>query len=381
MKCARMHGCQGAGLVDSASKATRFQMEEATEHSLGGLHMKDIRHIALPSPLPVAAVLIAALSTAPILAQEPRGGQAETTTYELYPSDYGNPEGIAYDKRSGAFFVGTTGVGAPSGGAIYRGTLDDPTATLFVPGTPGGEATGMKVFEDSLYVAGGFSGTVNVYNIETGALEISCQGFGAGMLNDLIVTQKGDIYVTDSFLPVVWHFTAAQLQQGDCSPDPIYLDPNVLEWDYNTFNLNGIVAVKGGRSLIVVNSNTGKLFRVDLATRTSPVEIHPITVHGQSMPAEGTELLFGDGLLLDKGQLVVVTFAPTYTLTFVRLHKGFEHGTIVERRTDQSLRGPSTVARAQNVYLIVNADFETSTTPFTVTGLPRNAHDEDIDEH
>jgi hypothetical protein len=41
-----------------------------------------------------------------------------------------------------------------------------------------------------------------------------------------------------------------------------------------------------------------------------------------------------------------------------------------------SLREPSTVARARNFYLIVNADFTNSVTPFTVTGLPRNHDDE-----
>jgi hypothetical protein len=49
---------------------------------------------------------------------------------------------------------------------------------------------------------------------------------------------------------------------------------------------------------------------------------------------------------------------------------------VVERRTDPTLRGPSTVARARNFYLVVNADFFISTTPFTVTGLPRNGDDD-----
>jgi len=35
------------------------------------------------------------------------------------------------------------------------------------------------------------------------------------------------------------------------------------------------------------------------------------------------------------------------------------------------------VARARNFYLVVNADFTTSTPPFKVTGLPRNDDDDD----
>ena len=40
-------------------------------------------------------------------------------------------------------------------------------------------------------------------------------------------------------------------------------------------------------------------------------------------------------------------------------------------RTSPLLRGPSTIARAKDTYLVVNADFATSTKPFTVAGLPR----------
>jgi hypothetical protein len=80
--------------------------------------------------------------------------------------------------------------------------------------------------------------------------------------------------------------------------------------------------------------------------------------------------------LLDRGQLIVVQGGPP-TLAFVKLDDKAESGKVVERRTDPTLRGPSTVARARNFYLVVNADFATSTTPFTVTGLPRNADDGD----
>jgi hypothetical protein len=44
---------------------------------------------------------------------------------------------------------------------------------------------------------------------------------------------------------------------------------------------------------------------------------------------------------------------------------------VEERRTDPTLRGPSTVARDKQFYLVVNADFATSTTPFTVSALPK----------
>jgi hypothetical protein len=50
-------------------------------------------------------------------------------------------------------------------------------------------------------------------------------------------------------------------------------------------------------------------------------------------------------------------------------------GTIEQRRTDATFRGPSTIDRAGNFYLVVNADVETGTIPFTVSVVPRRPVD------
>lgn len=328
---------------------------------------------SLHSLLSTLVVLTLAAGGA-VVAHESADGKGETRVYQLHPSTYGNPEGVAFDPDTDAFFVGTTGVGADEGGAIYRGTLDSSQVQLFIEGAPGREAVGIEVFDGRLYVAGGFSGRVSIYDLATRQLLADFEGFGAGMLNDLVVTKAGEVFITDSFEPTLWHITAAQVDvaAGGGAPGapvriPMVGEGSPIEWVYGDFNLNGIVAIDGGRSLIVVQSSTGKLFRIDLA-RTAPDgrvirarEIHEIAL---------AEPLFGDGLLLDKGHLVVVTFAPA-ALAFVRLDHRAERGVVVEYRTDPTLRGPSTVARADQYYLVVNADFETSTTPFTVTRLPR----------
>ena len=69
-----------------------------------------------------------------------------------------------------------------------------------------------------MYVAGGFSGMVSVYDIATKQVVASFESFGAGMLNDLVVTKHGDIFVTDSFRPMLWHITAAQVAAGGGTP-------------------------------------------------------------------------------------------------------------------------------------------------------------------
>ena len=235
--------------------------------------------------------------------------------------------------------------------------------TEFIRGAAGKQSVGMKVAGGKLYVAGGFSGAVRVYDIATKRLVASFETGASGFLNDLVVTKKGDVFVTDSFRPTLWHIKAAQVAAGGGTPEGIPIEPEIK---YESgFNLNGIVALKGGRALVVVQSNTRKLFRIDLDDDApNGRAIHRIVV----------EPLFGDGLLLDRGELVVVT-PPT--ITFVKLSDKADRGTVVERRTDPALRGPSTVARARDFYLVVNADFATNTTPFTVTGLPRNDDDDD----
>jgi sugar lactone lactonase YvrE len=286
--------------------------------------------------------------------------QSGTMIFTLDPSTHGNPEGIAYDQRSDAYFVGATG-----DGTIYRGTLHSPTATVFIPGAQGKVAVGMKVADGKLYVAGGPTGTISVYDIATKQLVASFETGAGGFLNDLVVTNNGDVFVTDSFRPTLWHVTAAQAAAGGGTPASIPVGPEI-QYDAGAFNLNGIVALKDGKQLVVVHSNNGKLFRIDLDDDApSGRAIHEIDVK---------PLVGGDGLLLDRGQLIVVQGGPPATLTFVKLAGDATRGQVVERRTDPTLRGPSTVARARNLYLVVNADFATSATPFTVSGLPRNGH-------
>jgi hypothetical protein len=59
------------------------------------------------------------------------------------------------------------------------------------------------------------------------------------------------------------------------------------------------------------------------------------------------------------------------SLTFLTLNSGRSRARIVDLVTDPTLRGPSTVAAARQRHLVVNADFNTSTQPFTVSGLSR----------
>jgi sugar lactone lactonase YvrE len=318
--------------------------------------------------------LVALTSTAVVLAGQAGIAQAKpeghsghaakhTVVFTLDPSTHGNPEGVAWDRRSRSFFVGATG-----DGTIYRGTLNNPTVSEFIafPADSGRSSVGMKVRRGLLYVAGGATGNIYVYDLATKATVATFATGPGGFLNDLVVTHKGDVYVTDSFRPMLWHVTDAQVQAGSGTPAAIGVAPKI-EFVAGAFNLNGIVTRKHGRQLVVVNTANGKLFRIALTKDGSDARSI------KRIRGLGTRLTGGDGMIVDRGRLVVVIGDPA-TLNFVKLRHHHLRGRVIDVRGDKTLTGPSTIARAHKRYLVVNADFATSTTPFTVSGLPRKHH-------
>ena len=306
----------------------------------------------------LGAVGALALGSVAIADSAATADAAATRVFTLTPSTHGNPEGVAADPRSGAFFVGATG-----DGTIYRGTLGNPSVEVFIAGAAGKSAIGLKVANGRLYVAGGATGAITVYDLGS-RRQLAAFATGAGgFLNDLAITPSGDVFVTDSFRPTLWHVTAAQVRAGSGTPEAISVAPEI-QYVAGAFNLNGIVPL-GERSLIVVQSVNGALFRIDLergGRRIQQIAVDP--------------LVGGDGMLLDRGRLVVVQGSPAQ-LTFVDLDRGASRGTVVGHLTDATLRGPSTVARDRERFLVVNADFATSTAPVTVSGIARPDGDGD----
>jgi Cu-Zn family superoxide dismutase len=322
--------------------------------------MKHSRHL-VAALLGATALAAAASGVASADHGDRQAGRARLFT--LAPDPAANPEGVAFSKALGAFFVSDTG-----NGAIYRGTLSRSTVAPFIPGGAGQSAVGLKVVRGKLYAAGGSTGTITVYDLASKQRVARFDTGAGGFLNDLVVTRRGDVYVTDSTRPTLWHVTAAQVAAGSGTPQA--LDVSAVGFA-SGFNLNGIVA-DGDRRLISVQTNTGKLFRIQLSPDGAAIRSID-AVQGVSVPG-------GDGLLLDGGRLVVVQGGPPAQVSFVKLRHGDRRGGVRDVRTSPLLKGPSTIARARDLYLVVNADFATSTKPFTVAGLPRNGNDDRGDD-
>jgi hypothetical protein len=325
-----------------------------------------------------------------------------TALFTLDPATNGdgNPEGVAFDRRSGAFFVSRVATGA-----VSRGTLDDPTVHPFIGPAPNPEnaspplATGLKVKGGKLYVAGAATGTVRIYDLANPAAPptvIDVRGAdktAPSFINDLVVTGDGDIFATDSFRPAIYRVdgdTGAVTTIDLTGKIPfVATNPD----GSRAFNLNGIV--RRGGDLIVVQTVASKLFRVSLdddrgdrddrgdddrggrrsrgraARARADVDVDEIRLKGGTING-------GDGLLIDRGRLIVVQGGnpdveggENGVLTFIKLRRHRTRGTVVLNRTDPTLAGPSTAARARDRYLVANANFGGDGPPFTVSGLDR----------
>lgn len=262
------------------------------------------------------------------------------------------PEGITTGSGQAAY------VGSLADGAIARVDLRTGEVGVLAPGAAGRVAVGLdyEAGADRLWVAGGPTGTVRVYDATSGELLETYAIAGTGFLNDVAVTSKA-VYVTDSF---VQQLVVIPLGPDGALPEPaaVYALPITGDMAYvpSAFNANGIVAFAG--YLIVPNSTTGQLFAIVPATGRS-VEILPA---GSVTAADGLELL-GSTLYVLRNQLNQV---DAYRILGSELSL---LGTI----TDADLDVPTTLAFAGGSLWAVNARFGTSPTPDTeywITRLP-----------
>jgi hypothetical protein len=293
---------------------------------------------------------------------------------------------VAFDKRSGRFFVSRTGTAA-----IFAGTLDSPTLTPFIAGgasSPNPIATGLKVRRGLLYVAGASTGQIRVYDLANPTGTPRVFNTGGGFINDLDLDRHGNVFATDSTKSTIYEVTAEQVAAGTGTPTAIDVSSGITSTP-NQFNLNGIVA-RGDGELIVVNSFTGELFRITFrgdddndrgdhgrrarAAQAATPMIEKIDIEGGDGDVKG-----GDGLLVDRGRLLVVRGSTPHNANgAVQAFKLSHHRTrarFESETSDPSLTGPSTIARARDRLLVVNPNFAgaANATQFTVTGLARNA--------
>jgi sugar lactone lactonase YvrE len=296
------------------------------------------------------AVVLAAALVAALLAVAGAGADSKPTAYTL-PGNAVFPEGVAFEQQTGSFFATST-----SDGTIFRGDIKKPAAAVFLPAHTDGRDSAIGLESDRrglLWVAGGNTGLIFSYSTRTGALGGKFDTGSGGFLNDVAVTRNGDAYVTDSFRPTLW-----RVARGASTADA-WLDFTGTPIQYGDgFHLNGIVATPDDRYLIVTQTNTGGLFRIDTRTKEI-VRIAGVTVAGDGLQLRGRTLWAIAG-----GAIVKVA-----------LNGNFTSGRVVSTTTDPSFNSPTTNAIARGRMLVVNSQFAARTAgtpptlPFTISSV------------
>lgn len=250
-------------------------------------------------------------------------------------------EGIGVDQRAGVFYVSATN----RSGTIYRGTPGSEALEVFVGPSVGNDGRGIDVdAAGNVYVAGGPSGEVRVYSRAGVLLAELPAGAPGAYLNDVWVGPDGAAYVTDSSLPVIRRVS----QQGGAWTIEDWLDVSgtiTYTPPLTDFDLNGIVATVDRRHLLAVQSTTGRLWRIDLATRAI-----------DEVVTDGAPLTNGDGLVL-RGTTLTVVQNFSRQVTTLRTSDGWATASVVDVTPTDPARTFTTAKYVRGQLLGVDSQF------------------------
>ena len=243
---------------------------------------------------------------------------------------------------------------------MYRGSLRTGRGAILVQPQAARAAIGMKVDRGRLFVAGGGTGSAFVYSATTGALlrTYALSTGGGSFVNDVVVTKKA-AWFTDSLKPVLYR---VPLGPGGRVGAATAFSTVPLTGDYvhgAGFNVNGIDATPDGKTLLVVQSSTGRLFTVNAMGGTRAIAL----AAGEGVPS-------GDGILLD-GKTLYVVQNRLNVIARIALASDLGSGRVSRRIGSPQFDVPTTIAEKGSRLYAVNARFGTPATPATEYWISR----------
>lgn len=236
-------------------------------------------------------------------------------------------------------------------------------------------AAGLKIDSHGrLFVAGGPTGTGRVIDARTGELlEIYTFTSAPNFINDVVLTRDFAWFTDSQSAPLY----GVPIGPGGELGDPADVVTLKLAGDWVQlagFNANGIAVTPDQKALLVVNSATGLLYRVDPDT-----DADPATGVATQVDLGDTTLASGDGLLVVGTTLYVVQNLLNQ-VAVIKLDSSGTSGVLVDTLTSPAsgentgFDVPTTVARFGNSLYLPNARFTTPqvpTTEFWVTRIDR----------
>jgi sugar lactone lactonase YvrE len=285
----------------------------------------------------LSGLLVAAGVSAASAAPAGTGGGQVEDLIDL-PDGF-QPEGIAIDQRGIAYF------GSLTDGDIYAADLRTGSGAIISEG-PGTPSVGLKVDRlGRLFVAGGPSGGIRVIDSTSGDVLATYQlSTDPAFINDVVLTREGAWFTNSQ---------AAELYLVPIGPSGELPDADEIvtldltgEWTQQAgFNANGIAETTDKKALLVIQSATGTLFRVD-----------PATGEATAVDLGGVSLQFGDGLLV-VGRTLYVVQNRLNQVAVIRLDSSGISGTLVDTLTSEDFDVPTTVAAYGSDLFLPNARF------------------------
>ncbi|WP_115786789.1 hypothetical protein [Arthrobacter silvisoli] len=250
----------------------------------------------------------------------------------------GGAEGIAAGKGT-VFYAGDLATGD-----IFRGDIRQGTAGLFIDAPAGRVAVGMKFDRrhDLLFVAGGPAGTAYIYDTRTATAKATIQltGKQPSFINDVVLTREGAWFTNSNVAELYFVPVGADGSLGAVRTLPLSGPASDTSAQ---FNLNGIAAADGGRTLIVAHSGNAALYTVNPETGASAA------VSGVSVPNV-------DGILV-RGHALWAVQNFSNQISRVKLSADLSSGVVKDVITSPLFQIPTTAANFGGKLAVVNAKF------------------------
>lgn len=276
-------------------------------------------------------------------------------TFEL-PGEAVFPESIGVDPTSGEAYVGSL-----ADGALYR---LGGTAEVEVWSPAGADerksVAGVKVdSQGRLWAAGGYEGTLHVYDIASRSLIVRLDvGARPSCVNDIAFGAAGEAYVTDSLISLLFKVAG----------EPLAIEPWVdlaeqgVPWAEG-LNFNGIVLTPDRRRLVACQTNLGRLWQISVQTG----QIKEVAL-------DGGPLQHCDGMALC-GSILYVAVNARDRIAVVELDKDGAAGRVRTILRSDTFLFPTAIAVRGERLLVVNGQLDkigsAPQLPFTVVAIDR----------
>jgi hypothetical protein len=263
------------------------------------------------------------------------------TSTELYP------EGTAYSTKYKTFYVSSLHYGKISkvdfAGKVTEFINDDElVSTIGILADEKRNSLYVCISDPGVSVktnaaTQGKLAKIAAYNLATGKRKFianlgALNKEGGNFANDVTLDAEGNIYVTNSFSPIIFKVT----QTGKAS---IFATSDL--WKGEGFNLNGIVYHKDGY-LLAAQSNTGSIYKISIASPQNITKVNAPAITG------------ADGLVLgNKNELLVISNSSQKVTRFILDNRSNNTKAAGEAATEFTF--PTTGVFVKGKYYVLNA--------------------------